>query len=132
MADGDYWADSAQDQCLCATFRSDSSHRFTQGGFLGLPVLCPALFPGGHDAASRRLPQHPAAWDLYLSGKIFVEEKRIILSNVRYWDRKQRNARLFQVARKRTTVEMESPGKDRHRHVAFREMLNIRGKQQFR
>ena len=37
---------------------------------------------------------------------------------IRYWDRKQRCARLFQVARKRTTVEMESPGEDGCRHVA--------------
>lgn len=31
------------------------------------------------------------------------------LTRVRYWDRKQRCARLFQVVRKRTAVEMESP-----------------------
>ena len=114
------------------TIRTDSSHGFTQGGFLGLPVLCPTLLPGGHDAALCCLPQHPAAWDLYLSGNIFVEEKRVILSSVGYWDRKQRCARLFQVARKRTTVEMESPGEDRCRHVAFRETLDIRGRQQLR
>ena len=78
------------------------------------------------------LPQHPAAWKLYLSCNIFAEEKCVTLSSVRYWDRKQRCARLFQVARKRTTVEMESPGEDRCRHVVFRETLDIRGRQQLR
>ena len=54
------------------------------------------------------------------------------LSSVRFWDREQRCARLFQVARKRTTVETESPGEDRSRHLAFRETLDIRGRQQLR
>src|ERR1039457_1859132 len=103
-----------------------------QGGLLALPVLCPLLFSGRHDAAFCCLPQHCAAWDLYLCGNIFVEEKREILSNVRYWNRKQRCAQLFQVARKRTTVEIESTGEDRRSHIAFRETLNIRGRQQLR
>lgn len=73
---------------FCPTIRPDPSDRSTQCGLLGLPVLRPFLLPGGHDAALRRLPQHPAVWDLYLSGKIVVEEIRVILSSVEYWDRK--------------------------------------------
>lgn len=46
------------------------------------------------------------------------------LSSVRYWDRHQRCARFPQVARKRTAVEMESPGEDRCCHVSFRELLD--------
>jgi len=97
-----------------------------------LPAVCPILLPGCHNAALCCLPQHPAAWDLYLGGNIIVEEKRVILSNVRYWNRKQRCARFFQVARKRTTVEMKSPGEDRRSHIACRETLNIHGRQQLR
>src|SRR5947208_17138995 len=111
---------------VCPTIRPDPSDRPTQCGLLDLPVLRPFLLPCGHDAALRRLPQHPAAWDLYLSGKTFVEEEREVLPCVRYWDRQQWNARLFQVASKRTTMLMESPGQDRRSHIAFREMLNIR------
>jgi hypothetical protein len=61
-------------------------------------------------AASSLKP--PAAWKLYLSCNIFAEEKRVIVSRVRQRDPKQGCARLFQVARKRTTVEMESLGED--------------------
>jgi hypothetical protein len=50
----------------------------------------------------------PVFFEISPGWQDFVEEKRVILSNVRYWNRKQRCARFFQVARKRTTVEMES------------------------
>lgn len=50
------------------------------------------------------------------------------LSSVRYWDRQQRRARFSQVARKRTTVEMESLGEDRCCHISFRELLDLFGR----
>jgi hypothetical protein len=53
--------------------QTDSSQWFTQGGFLGLPVLYPALLPGGHDAALCCVPQHPATWDPNLRCNIFAE-----------------------------------------------------------
>jgi hypothetical protein len=46
---------------------------------------------------------------------MFLEEKRVTLSGVRYWDLKQGRARLVQVASKGTTVELESLGEDRCR-----------------
>ncbi len=84
------------------TVHTDLSHRLTQGGFLGLPVLSPTLLPGGLDAASSLLSQHPAARKPYLDCNIFAREKC-----VRYCDRQQRCSRLFQVARKRPTDEMD-------------------------
>jgi hypothetical protein len=52
-----------------------SSHGFTQGGFLGEPVLCPTLLPDGLDAALGVLLQHPRARKLYLSSNILEEEE---------------------------------------------------------
>ena len=46
--------------------------------------------------------------------------------------RKYRRPRLAQVARKSATVQVESPSKDRCRHVVFRESVDIRGRQQLR
>jgi len=97
------------------TARQESSHGFTRGGFPGLHVLCPLSLPGGHDAALRCLPQHPAAGKVHPKCDMFLEEKRVTLSGVRYWDLKQGRARLVQVASKGTTVELESLGEDRCR-----------------
>lgn len=53
-------------------------------------------------------------------------------SCIRQWDRKECRARLVQVARKRTAVDVESPGEDRYSHIAVREALDISGRQQLR
>jgi len=58
------------------------------------------------------------AWKLYLSCNILTEEKYVTPSCVRQWDRKQRRARLSEVARERTAVEMEPPREDRCRHAS--------------
>jgi hypothetical protein len=97
----------------------------TQDGFPGQPVLCPTLLPVGHDAAFGCLPQHPAAGGLNLGCNVFAGEERVASSCVRQWDRKQWRARLVQVAGKRTAVNVESPGEDRHRHIAVREALDV-------
>jgi len=81
--------------------RPDSSHGFAQGGFLGLRVLHPLFLPGSHDAALRCLPQHLAARKLYLSCNILPEKKCVALSGVKYWDRKQRYARLPEITPER-------------------------------
>ncbi len=83
-----------------------------QGGFLGLPVLCPLLLPGGLNTALALRTQHPAAWKLCLGCNISLEEKCVTPSGVRVPNGKQRCARLLQVARKRTTIEAESPRED--------------------
>src|SRR6266446_3429521 len=74
------------------------------------------------------LAQYSLARKLYPGSNILGEEECVTPSSSRYWDRKQRCARLFQVAREGTTVEMESPGENRCRHVSFRELLYLFGR----
>ena len=52
----------------------------------------PRVGDNGLDAALCLLSQHPATWKLYSGCNIFVKEKRVPLTKVRYWDRKQRCA----------------------------------------
>jgi hypothetical protein len=89
------------------TICADSSHGFPQGDFFGLPVLNPLFLPGGHDAALRCIPQHLAAGKLYPSCNIILEKRCVTLSSIGYWDRKQRRARLPEITRKSTGVQIE-------------------------
>ena len=61
----------------------------------------------------------------YLGCNILAEEKGVSLSNIRYRDDKQRCARLSQVASETTTIETESPGEGRSRHVLLRETVHV-------